>query len=199
MTVRKGLLMVISGPAGAGKGTLADMLLERDGGFRFSVSATTRAPRPSEIPGVHYDFISEEEFTRRDINGDFLETASVHRHRYGTPLKPVMQILDEGRDLLLDVDAQGAITVMSKLADCVSVFILPPSFTELERRLRHRGTESEENLQIRLLNAHDEVEQMCRYRYVIINDDKEETYRQLEAIVTAERHNTVRYRPQIGE
>ncbi len=195
--MRKGILMVISGPAGAGKGTLADMLLRRDGGFTFSVSATTRAPRPTEIDGVHYQFLSGEEFSRMEETGDFLETATVHGHRYGTPLKPVMQMLHEGRDLLLDIDSQGAMSVMSKLAECVTVFILPPSFNELERRLRMRNTENEPDLQRRLRNAHGEVAQLWRYRYTIINDSVEDAYRALEAIVMAERHSTVRYRPTI--
>lgn len=198
MEDRKGLLLVISGPAGAGKGTLADMLLKRDGGFRFSVSATTRGPRPNEIAGFHYEYLTETEFAEREEAGDFLETATVHGHRYGTPLKPVMQMLDEGRDLLLDIDSQGALSVMGKLADCVTVFILPPSFAELERRLRARNTEAEEDILRRLCNAHGEVAQMHRYRYALVNDNLEDTYRQLEAIVMAERHNTVRFRPQIA-
>jgi guanylate kinase len=195
--MRKGLLMVISGPAGAGKGTLADMLMRRDGGFTFSVSATTRAPRRIETPGVHYHFLTEAEFDAMEAAGDFLETATVHGHRYGTPLKPVMQMLNEGRDLLLDIDAQGAKSVMSKLAECVSVFILPPSFAELERRLRARDTESEEEMRFRLHNAHNEVSNLHRYRYAIINDRLETAYAQLEAIVAAERLSTVRYRPEI--
>lgn len=199
MAVHKGLLMVISGPAGAGKGTLADMLLKRDGNFTFSISATTRDPRPTEIPGVHYHYITEEEFARLEADGEFLETATVHGHRYGTPLKPIMQKLDDGQDLLLDVDSQGAMSVMNRLADCVSVFILPPSYQELEKRLRHRGTETEEDMQRRLRNAYGEVAQMGKYRYAIINDNIDDTYRKLEAIVMAERHNTTRYQPDIGE
>lgn len=197
MAVRKGLLLVISGPAGAGKGTLAEMLLGRDGGFRFSVSATTRSPRPNEIPCVHYEFITEADFAAREAEGDFLETATVHGHHYGTPLKPVMQMLDQGVDILLDIDAQGAISVMNKLADCVSVFILPPSFEELERRLRGRNTECEADIRRRLHNAIGEVDKMEEYQYTIINDDLNDAYRKLEAIVTAERHNTIRYKPEI--
>ncbi len=195
--MRKGILMVISGPAGAGKGTLADLLLKRDGQFTFSVSATTRAPRPGETEGVHYYYLTDEAFAEMEENGDFLETATVHGHRYGTPLKPVMQMLDEGRDLLLDIDSQGAGSVMSKLADCVTVFILPPSFEELERRLRARNTECEEEICRRLFNARGEIEQIDHYRYAIINEDVETAFRQLEAIVAAERLNTVRYRPEI--
>lgn len=189
--------MVISGPAGAGKGTLSGMLLAKDGGFKFSVSSTTRERRPGERDGIDYDFISMEEFRRREADSYFLETAEVHGNCYGTPLKPIMQMLDDGHDMLLDIDPQGAIEMMSKIADCVTVFILPPSFEELERRLRHRGTECEADLQRRLRNAHGEVEQIHRYRYVLINDAVEDAYKKLEAIVLAERHSTVRYQPEI--
>lgn len=199
MQERRGLLLVISGPAGAGKGTMAEMLLKRDGGFRFSVSATTREPRPGEVAGVHYHYLTEDEFDQMEEDGDFLETATVHGHRYGTPLKPVMQMLDEGRDLLLDIDTQGAVSVMGRLADCVTVFILPPTYTELERRLRARNTECEADIQRRLANARGEIAKLGRYRYAIINGNLEDAYRKLEGIVMAERHNTVRYQPSIGE
>ncbi len=195
--MRKGILMVISGPAGVGKGTLAGMLLERDASFSFSVSATTRNQRPGEVEGTHYWYMTEEAFSVMENNGDFLETATVHGYRYGTPLKPVMNMLEQGLDILLDVDSQGAKAVMSKLADCVTVFILPPSFVELERRLRARNTEAEEEICRRLFNARNELEQLNRYRYAIINDDVNTAYEQLTAIVTAERLNTVRYFPKI--
>lgn len=196
---RKGLLLVLSGPSGAGKGTLAKMLLERDEAFHFSVSATTREPRPGEVDGVDYHFLTPEQFESLECNGEFLETATVHEHQYGTLFKPVLQQMDEGRDLLLDIDSQGALSVMGKLADCVTVFILPPSYAELERRLRERNTECEEDIQRRLRNARNEVPMMNRYRYVIVNDEIEDAYRQLETIVAAERHNTARYQPCIDE
>ena len=199
MAVRKGLVLVISGPAGAGKGTLASMLLKRDGRFKFSISATTRAPRETEVPDVDYYFLNDEEFAQWDERGEFLETAVVHGHHYGTPYKPIIQAMDDGKDLLLDIDSQGAMSVIDKVANCVTVFILPPSFTILEQRLRKRNTECEADLQRRLHNARGEVEQIGRYNYVIINDEIEDTYRQLEAIVIAERHNTIRYQPEIGE
>jgi len=191
------LLLVLSAPAGAGKGSLKDLLLQRDGGFIFSISATTRAIRPGEEDGVHYHFLSPEAFARMEAEGDFLEVATVHGNRYGTLLKPVMQWMEEGQDILLEIDTQGAESVMDKLADCVSVFVLPPSFAELERRLRARNTEDEETIRRRLQNARGEVGQMLHYRYIIINDSLETAYRQLEAIVTAERLNTVRWRPDI--
>lgn len=196
--MRKGLLLVISGPAGAGKGTMKDMLLERDKGFHFSISATTRAPRPGEVDGIHYDFISKDEFMRREAEGDFLETATVHGHLYGTPLKPVMRMLDDGEDMLFDIDTQGALKIMETIKDCVSVFVTAPTFTEIEKRLRKRGTECEEDMQRRLRNAREEVKALHRYRYVIVNDDLEIAYRQLEAVIEAERINTNRYQPEIG-
>lgn len=195
--MRKGLLLVLSAPAGAGKGSLKDLLLARDAGFRFSVSATTRKPRPGETDGIHYVFLDEDVFAQMEANGDFLEVATVHGHRYGTPLKPIMQWIENGQDILLEIDTQGALSVMEKLADCVSVFVLPPSFEELERRLRTRGTEEEECLQRRLRNGREEVKALSRYRYVIINDTLEVAYRKLEAIIMAERHNTVRFKPNI--
>jgi len=150
-----------------------------------------------EVHGVHYHFLSEDAFTRMEQDGEFLETAVVHGHRYGTPLKPVMQMLDEGRDLLLDIDPQGAASVMSKLAECVTVFILPPSFVELERRLRSRNTEKEAEIQRRLHNARGELEQVGKYRYALINDHLEDAYQLLTAIVAAERQSTIRYHPNI--
>lgn len=198
MSVRKGLLLVISAPAGAGKGSLKDLLLARDGGFHFSVSATTRAPRPGETDGVHYHFLSAECFEEMERNGDFVEAAMVHGHRYGTPLKPIMQWMEAGQDILLEIDTQGAISVMEKLADCVSVFILPPSFEELAARLRKRNTEDEASIQRRLTNARREVREIKRYRYAIVNDSLETAYRQLECIIAAERQNTIRFMPEIG-
>lgn len=198
MSLRKGILLVLSAPAGAGKGSLKDMLIARDGGFAFSVSATTREKRPGETDGVHYHFLTPERFAEMEQNGGFLEVATVHGNRYGTPLLPIMQWIEEGQDILLEIDTQGAASVLAKLADCVSVFVLPPSFKELERRLRNRNTEDECDIQRRLQNARDEIKQLSRYRYVIINDTLEAAYRQLEAIVTAERLNTVRFKPEIS-
>ncbi|MCL1796100.1 MAG: guanylate kinase [Clostridia bacterium] len=195
--MQKSLLLMLSAPAGAGKGSLKELLLGRDGRFVFSVSATTREARPGEEDGVHYHFLSPEAFARMEAEGSFLEVATVHGNRYGTPLRPILKWMDEGRDILLEIDTQGAEAVSAKLADCVSVFILPPSIEELERRLVARNTENEESIRRRLQNARGEIAQMARYRYAIVNDSLETAYRQLEAIVTAERLNTVRWKPDI--
>ena len=150
---RKGMLLVISGPSGTGKGTLVGKLLEKDPTFAFSVSVTTRARRENEIEDVHYHFISEEEYDKLLSEDAFLEHASVHGHRYGTLKSEVYERMDRGQNVLLDIDPQGARAVMEKEKDCVSVFILPPSYHDLKVRLHTRNTEGEEEIRRRLKNA----------------------------------------------
>ena len=184
---RKGMLLVISGPSGAGKGTLVDKLLKKDPSFRFSVSVTTRE-KSSE---AEYDKLLEQDA--------FLEHASVHAHRYGTLKSEVFERMERGQNVLLDIDPQGARTVMEKVPDCVSVFILPPSFSELKVRLHTRNTEKPEEIERRLNNARGEIAQMSRYRYLIVNDDLDLAFEQLTAVVRAEKQNSSRYFPEIGE
>ena len=197
--VRKGMLLVISGPSGAGKGTLVQRLLERDPSFAFSVSATTRQRRSNEIEDVHYHFISEAEYDRLLEEDAFLEHASVHGHRYGTLKSEVYGRMGRGQNVLLDIDPQGARAVMEKEKECVSVFILPPSIAELKVRLHTRNTEQPEEIQRRLNNARGEIEQMGRYRYLVVNDDLDLAWEQLSAIVRAEKQNSVRYFPVVEE
>ena len=197
--IRKGMLLVISGPSGAGKGTLVARLLDKDPSFCFSVSVTTRARRENEIEDVHYHFISDEEYDKLLAADAFIEHASVHGHRYGTLKSEVYDRMEKGQNVLLDIDPQGAREVMRKEKDCVSVFILPPSYHDLKVRLHSRNTENEEEIQRRLNNARGEISQMDRYRYLIVNDNLELAFDQLLAIVRAEKQNTVRYFPEIGE
>ena len=196
---RKGMLLVISGPSGAGKGTLVSKLLEKDPTYCFSVSVTTRGRRENEIEDVHYHFISEEEYDKLLAEDAFIEHASVHGHRYGTLKSEVYDRMEQGQNVLLDIDPQGAREVMRKEKDCVSVFILPPSYHDLKVRLHTRNTENEEEIQRRLNNARGEIAQMDRYRYLIVNDNLELAFEQLTAIVRAEKQNAVRYLPIIEE
>ena len=197
--IRKGMLLVISGPSGAGKGTLVSKLLDKDPSFAFSVSVTTRGRRENEIEDVHYHFISEAEYDKLLSEDAFLEHASVHGHRYGTLKSEVYERIDRGQNVLLDIDPQGARAVMEKEKNCVSVFILPPSYHDLKVRLHTRNTENEEEIQRRLNNARGEIAQMDKYRYLVVNDELETAYEQLVSIVRAEKQNSVRYFPEIEE
>ncbi len=196
---RKGMLLVISGPSGTGKGTLVERLLSRDPTFVFSVSATTRARRKNEIEDVHYHFISEAEYDKLLEEDAFLEHASVHGHRYGTLKEEVFGRMDRGENVLLDIDPQGAQSVMERVPDCVSVFILPPSYAELRVRLHTRNTEQPEEIERRLRNARGEIARMNRYRYLVVNDNLDLAFDQLLAIVRAEKQNSVRYFPVVEE
>ena len=196
---RKGMLLVISGPSGAGKGTLYGRVLAADPDMTFSVSYTTRAPRPGEVDGKDYRFVSEEEFVTMLERDGFLEHAGVHGHFYGTPRQPVLNALEAGRSVMLDIDPQGALQVMEKMPDCVSVFILPPSFSELRRRLEGRGTETPEEIERRLGNARGEVLLKDKYKYLVVNDDLEAAYKTLQGIVDAEKQRSTLYFPVVEE
>lgn len=181
----KGIVFVVSAPSGTGKTTLIRELLKEAEGLTFSVSYTTRKPRTGEVEGRDYHFVSREEFLQMAAEGRFLEWAEVHGDLYGTP----MESLDppEGTDMILDVDPQGAKKIKELKGDAVSIFIVPPSLEELERRLRQRGRDSEEAIRKRLQDAREELAQIPLYDYIVVNDRFEKALRNLCSIVFAER------------
>lgn len=185
---KKGTLFVFSGPSGVGKGTLnAKLFAEFGEQMAFSVSATTRAPREGEIDGTHYFFIDKQEFENRIANNDFLEYAQFAGNFYGTPRSYVMSLLEAGKNVLLEIEVQGAMQVMERMPDCVSIFVLPPSFEELERRLRGRGTETEDKIVKRLQTAKGELAYADKYRYQVVNGgDLEQAYQELRSIYLKE-------------
>ncbi len=185
---RRGLMLVLSSPSGAGKTTLSRRLLESDKNFTLSVSATTRARRATEREGVDYYFVAMEEFERMIRDGAFLEHAHVFGNRYGTPRAVVMDELARGRDILFDIDWQGTQQLKEKMRDdLVSIFILPPSHAELERRLRNRAEDSEEIVAGRMAKAADEISHWPEYDYVIVNNDVDKALADIQAILNAER------------
>ena len=184
---RHGILFVISSPSGGGKGTLIRRLREAVPDVAYSVSWTTRAPRPGEADGVNYHFVTRDEFERKKRARGFLEWAVVHGNLYGTTRAAVRRELEQGRDIVLEIDVQGARAVRKAMRSVVSVFILPPSYEVLRERLTARMTERPEELELRLANARGEVEQYRHFDYLILNDEVERASAQLAAIVYAER------------
>lgn len=185
---RRGLMLVLSSPSGAGKSTIARNLLEQDPALSLSVSVTTRARRGSEIDGVHYHFITKTEFERLRDNEQLLEWAEVHGNFYATPREPAEAAMAAGRDMLFDIDWQGALQMQEKMpADIVSIFILPPSMAELKSRLQRRAEDSQSAIEMRLKNASVEIEHWREYNYIVINDDLDRAYASVVSIVAAER------------
>lgn len=181
----KGQLFIVSGPSGVGKGTIAGRLLE-EMDITFSVSMTTRAPRPGEVDGVDYYFVTDEEFDKTIAEDGFLEYAGNFGNRYGTPKKQIVDLLNQGKDVLLDIDIQGAINVKKSYPKGVFIFILPPSMTELRKRITGRGTETEESLNKRLGKALEEISYIDKYDYCIVNGELEEAIARAKAILIAE-------------
>jgi guanylate kinase len=182
-----GILFVVSSPSGGGKGTLIQRVLNKVPNLSYSVSFTTRAPRNGEVDGREYFFVTTEKFEQMIAANEFLEWAHVHCKLYGTARRQVFHELAEGRDIILEVDVQGAASVRKLIADSVSIFILPPSFEVLKQRLQARGTDSPEELELRLRNAPKELKDYAAFQYVIINDEAALAADQLAAIVLAER------------
>lgn len=182
----KGTLFIVSGPSGCGKGTVLAEILKQDNVY-YSVSATTRAPRPGEINGVNYHFLSKDEFEKLIENGGMLEYANYCGNYYGTPKKPVEDMLAEGKNVILEIEVQGALKVMEKCPEAVSVFILPPSLKELRRRLHKRGTETEEIIEKRIGEAAGEIRKAINYDYVMINGELEIAVSDLLSIINSQK------------
>jgi guanylate kinase len=190
---RKGLMLILSSPSGAGKTTISRSLLELDKDIFMSVSATTRKMRAGEVDGKDYYFVDKDKFQSMVLNNEFLEHAEVFGNYYGTPSKPVFDKLDEGKDVLFDIDWQGTISLQKKNGrKVVSIFILPPSMKELEKRLRQRAQDDESVIQNRMSKANNEISHWLVYDYILVNDDIQATVEKVKHILEAERHKRFR-------
>jgi guanylate kinase len=198
---RRGMILILSSPSGAGKTTLTRMLMQdSELDLTLSVSVTTRQQRSSEVDGIHYHFIKRGEFDRMKASGDLLESAEVHGAAYGTPRTPVERVLAEGRDMLFDVDWQGAAQVRERLGDdVVSIFVLPPSMSELRARLERRAEDTAASIDARFQNARTEIERWRDYHYVVVNDDLTRAYYDVKTIVAAERLRGRRIQAGVGQ
>ncbi len=196
---RKGMLLVISGPSGTGKGTIIEQLMAADQQLVFSVSATTRAPREGEVDGKHYHFMTVERYNELVAQEAFVEHAQVHGNFYGTLKSEVNERLARGEDVVLDIDVQGALNVIRSGIECVSIFILPPSLKVLRERLTGRGTETPEAIERRLNNAVWELSQKDHYQYKVINDDLDAAIRCVQTIIEAQRHASAYYSVEVPE
>lgn len=185
--MKRGLLIVVSGASGTGKGTVCKKILDEMPQIVYSISATTRTPRPGEVDGREYYFLSRNEFTTWIADEKFLEFAEVYGNFYGTPLNKIEERLNRGEDVLLEIDVQGALNVKRKCPEGVYIFLLPPSLQELKRRIEGRGTETPESLARRLANAVAEIKIGCEYDYVVVNDSVDDAAAQIKAILVAER------------
>ena len=184
--MKKGKLIIISGPSGAGKSTIVHALMAQSPGAFFSVSATTRAIRPGEEDGVDYLFVTREAFQELIRTDGLLEWAEYVGNYYGTPAKPVLEKLEQGHDVILDIESRGARQVMDKYPEAISIFVCAPSFAELEKRLRNRGTNTEEDIRRRLIKGRSECEKADMYTYLIVNDDRDKAAAEAAAILVAE-------------
>lgn len=199
MHTNSGILLVVSGPSGVGKGTICGRLLQELSDVQFSVSVTTRGPRKGEIDGVDYFFVSLAEFERMQAAGELLEWAEVFGNYYGTPRPAVQRALDEGKDIVLEIDIQGALQVKAAFPKCVLIFVWPPTYQELERRIRHRGTETPESLACRLKKSRLEMSHVVNYDYIVVNQpgQVEAAVSEVRAILVAEKARVARQMPRL--
>ncbi|MBP2644716.1 MAG: gmk 2 [Firmicutes bacterium] len=189
---RPGILIVLSGPSGTGKGTICKALLQNCPNINYSVSATTRTPREGEVNGVNYWFVKKEEFQTMAKNNELLEWAEVYGNYYGTPRKHVEQLLNSGKDVVLEIDTQGAMQIKAKFPQGVFVYIVPPSIDELAFRINKRGSESQESIEKRLGSVQYEISSAYDYNYVVVNDQVEAATAKIEAIISAEKSRVER-------
>lgn len=190
---QRGLLIVLSGPSGVGKGTVRKAIFEEEGiDFQYSISATTRQPRVGEVDGEDYFFVSREQFEQKIVNGDMLEYAQYVNNYYGTPKSFIDETLASGRDVFLEIDVQGALQVKSKMPEGIYIFLTPPDLTNLRERLVGRGTDSQEVIEKRVAAARDELKQMINYDYAVENDQVIHAVDRIKAIITAERLRVAR-------
>ena len=199
MVKRKGLLLVVSGPSGAGKGTICKSILEQNDHIKLSVSATTRKPRTGEVHGVNYFFIEKEEFKTMIEQGEFLEYAQIYDNFYGTPKAAIMETLEKGQDVILEIEMQGARQVKEVYPEGIFVFVLPPSLKELKNRIVGRGTETEEQINKRFGSAFEEICQIENYDYFIVNKDIDQSAKELSDMISAEKNKVHRYKNHIIE
>ncbi|AYD40009.1 guanylate kinase [Clostridium fermenticellae] len=185
MDEKKGLLIVISGPSGTGKGTICKSLVGK-GDFLISVSATTRQPRQGEVDGVNYYFLTKEEFKTKIENDDFIEYAEVYGNYYGTPKSKVLDCIKNGINVILEIDIQGALKVKKTCPDGVFIFVIPPSMDELRKRISNRGTETPQSLMLRFRSAYEEIKYISRYNYVVVNDTVDMAVKRIQSIIIAE-------------
>jgi guanylate kinase len=186
----KGILLVVSGPSGSGKGTVLKELFKISDNIFFSVSATTRIPRADEVDGVNYYFKTKEQFLSLIENNEMLEFAEYCKNYYGTPKNNIDQKLNEGYNVILEIEVQGAMQIKNSSVDAAFIFMMPPSLAELERRLRKRHTENETVIQERLLTAKNEIRQAKKYDYIVVNDDCKKAAQDVKAIITAQKLKT---------
>lgn len=194
---RKGLLLVVSGPSGAGKGTICKEFLNNNEDVKLSVSATTRNPRDGEVDGVNYFFVSKDKFKSMIVNNELLEHAQIYDNFYGTPKAAILENLENGHDVVLEIEMQGARQIKEVYPEGVFIFILPPSLDELKNRIVGRGTETEEQINKRFSCAMDEICQIENYDYFIVNKDVKNSAQELEHIISAEKNKVYRYKDNI--